>query len=207
MPPPRPPGVRTADSLGQARGPVGGRASGPLLSATAFVDEAKRAAAPARPPVDRVDPKPDGSHLVELWNRRRGFYQAGEEAALNRYVIDALSVPDRVEEGHEAVYRYRYRMAERLAHITAPVLAVCAPQDRYSLPALEEFAAALGRETAVLSGGHVPAPEQLPGEFADVVNRRFFADVLPGGDGPPGTPGGAGAVGPLGVDTALVEGR
>ncbi|WP_309145742.1 hypothetical protein [Streptomyces malaysiensis] len=142
---------------------------------------------------------------MELWNRRRGFYRAGEEAALNRYVIDALTVPDRVEEGHEAVYRYR--MEERLAHITAPVLAVCAPRDHYSLPALEEFAAALGRETAVLSGGHVPAPEQLPGEFADVVNRRFFADVLPGRDGPLGTPGGAGAVGPLGVDTTLVEGR
>ncbi|MCM3809593.1 hypothetical protein ND808_27680 [Streptomyces sp. DR7-3] len=120
-------------------------------------------------------------------------------------MIDALTVLDRVEEGHEAVYRYR--MEERLVHITAPVLAVCAPRDHYSPPALEEFAAALGRETAVLSGGHVPAPEQLPGEFADVVNRRFFADVLPGRDGPLGTPGGAGAVGPLGVDTALVEGR
>ncbi|MCC4317633.1 alpha/beta fold hydrolase [Streptomyces malaysiensis] len=143
---------------------------------------------------------------MELRNRRRGFYRAGEEAALNRFVIDALTVLDRVEEGHEAVYRYR-RMEERLAHITAPVLAVCAPQDHYSPPALEELAAALGRETAVLSGGHVPAPEQLPGEFADVVNRRFFADVLPGRDAPLGTPGGAGVVGPLRVDTALVDGR
>ncbi|GAA2314739.1 alpha/beta fold hydrolase [Streptomyces violaceusniger] len=146
---------------------LGDRVSSLLLSATAFVDAAKRAAAPARPPVDHVDPKPDGSHLVEVWNRRRGFYRAGEEAALHRYVIDALTVLDRVEEGHEAVYRYR--MDERLAHITAPVLAVCAPEDHYSLSALEKFAAALGCETEVLSGGHVPAPEQLPGEFADVV--------------------------------------
>ncbi|UUU20120.1 hypothetical protein [Streptomyces sp. DSM 40750] len=28
---------------------------------------------------------------------------------------------------------------------------------------------ALGRETRVLSGGHVPVPEQLPEEFARVV--------------------------------------
>ncbi|MEU5030609.1 alpha/beta fold hydrolase [Streptomyces milbemycinicus] len=145
------------------------RVSGLLLSATSFVDAAKREAAAGRPAVDHVDPKPDGSHLVELWNRRRGFYQVGEEAALTRYVIDALTVLDRVEEGHEAVYRYR--MEERLAHITAPVLAVCAPDDHYSLPSLEKFKAALGCETAVLPGGHVPVPEQLPGEFAEVIAR------------------------------------
>ncbi|WP_268867511.1 hypothetical protein [Streptomyces blattellae] len=32
-----------------------------------------------------------------------------------------------------------------------------------------KFAEALGCETPVLSGGHVPLPEQLPGEFAKVV--------------------------------------
>ncbi len=35
-------------------------------------------------------------------------------------------------------------------------------------------------------------------------NARFFADTLPGRDGPLGSPGGAGRVGPLGVDTPLV---
>ncbi|MFS7876302.1 MULTISPECIES: indolepyruvate ferredoxin oxidoreductase subunit alpha [Streptomyces] len=38
-------------------------------------------------------------------------------------------------------------------------------------------------------------------------NRRFFEEVLPGRDAPLGAPGGAGPVGPLGVDTALVAGR
>jgi hypothetical protein len=37
------------------------------------------------------------------------------------------------------------------------------------MPALEEIAAALGCETRVLSGGHVPVPEQLPLEFSKVV--------------------------------------
>ncbi|MEU6256878.1 alpha/beta fold hydrolase [Streptomyces sp. NPDC047043] len=138
-----------------------------LLSATPFIDDEKRRTAAERKPVDLVDPKPDGSHLVELWNRRRGFYEEGQEAALNRFMVDALTVLDRVEEGHVAVRGYE--MDHRLPDITARTLAVCAPGDHYSLPALEKFAAALGCETRVLSGGHVPLPEQLPGEFAKVV--------------------------------------
>ncbi len=138
-----------------------------LLSAAAFVDDEKRRTPGGRRTVDHVDPKPDGSHLVELWNRRRGFYREGEEAALNRFMVDALTVLDRVEEGHEAVRRYA--MEERLPHVTARTLAVCAPGDHYSLPSLEKFAAALGCETRVLPGGHVPVPEQLPEEFSKVV--------------------------------------
>ncbi|MFF4257779.1 alpha/beta fold hydrolase [Streptomyces sp. NPDC001663] len=138
-----------------------------LLSATPFIDDEKRRTAAERKPVDHVDPRPDGSHLVELWNRRRGFYEEGQEAALNRFMVDALTVLDRVEEGHVAVRGYE--MDRRLPDITARTLAVCAPGDHYSLPGLERFAAALGCETRVLSGGHVPLPEQLPGEFAKVV--------------------------------------
>lgn len=37
-------------------------------------------------------------------------------------------------------------------------------------------------------------------------NRRFFTEVLPGRDEPLGAPGGAHKVGPLGVDTELVQG-
>ncbi|MEU5292495.1 alpha/beta fold hydrolase [Streptomyces umbrinus] len=143
------------------------RVASVLLSATPFIDDEKRRTATERKPVDHVVPKPDGSHLLELWNRRRGFYEVGQEAALNRFMVDALTVLDRVEEGHEAVRRYG--MDQRLPDITARTLAVCAPGDHYSLPGLEKFAAALGCETRVLSGGHVPLPEQLPEEFAKVV--------------------------------------
>lgn len=143
------------------------RVASVLLSATPFIDDEKRRTATERKPVDHVVPKPDGSHLLELWNRRRGFYEVGQEAALNRFMVDALTVLDRVEEGHEAVRRYG--MDQRLPDITARTLAVCAPGDHYSLPGLEKFAAALGCETRVLSGGHVPVPEQLPEEFAKVV--------------------------------------
>ncbi|MGW5733367.1 MULTISPECIES: alpha/beta fold hydrolase [Streptomyces] len=138
-----------------------------VLSAAAFVDDEKRSGANGHGPIDHIDPKADGSHLRELWDKKRPFYQPGEEAALTRYVIDALTVLDRVEEGHEAVRRYA--MEPRLPEITARTLAVCAPDDRFSRPSLAKFAAALGCPTRVLSDGHVAAPEQVPQEFADIV--------------------------------------
>jgi pimeloyl-ACP methyl ester carboxylesterase len=138
-----------------------------LLSGTPFIDDAKRRSAEQRKPVDHVVPRPDGSHLLELWNGRRGFYQDGEEAALNRFMIDALTVLDRAEEGHQAVRRSM--MDQRVPLVTARTLAVCASGDHYSLPELERLAAALGCETRVIPGGHVPVPEQLPEEFSKIV--------------------------------------
>ncbi|MFE2424107.1 alpha/beta fold hydrolase [Streptomyces hokutonensis] len=136
-----------------------------LLSATSFVGDEKRTGAHGS--VDHVDPSPDGAHLRELWNKRRGFYRPGEEAALGRYVVDALTVLDRVEEGHEAVRRYA--MEPRLPKITERTLAVCAPHAMFSRPSLAKFAAALGCPTRVLSDGHVAAPEQVPQEFSDTI--------------------------------------
>ncbi|MFE0476837.1 alpha/beta fold hydrolase [Streptomyces sp. NPDC058947] len=150
-----------------------------MLSATAFID-AERRNGGGHGRIDHVDPKPDGTHLLEMWNRRRGFYQPGEEAALTNYVIDALTVLDRVEEGHESLRRYA--METRLPRITARTLAVCAPRDHYSLPSLAKFAVALGCRTHVLSGGHAAAPEQVPEEFARTVlawvGHHQGADVL-----------------------------
>ncbi|MGP3775773.1 alpha/beta fold hydrolase [Streptomyces sp. SDT5-1] len=143
----------------------GGRVASMMLSGTPFVDDEKREGPHSR--VDHVVPRPDGTHLQDLWDRRRRFYRPGEEAPLGRYVVDALTVIDRVEEGHEAVRRYA--MEPRLPHITARTLAVCAPHDTYSRPSLAKFAAALGCATRVLSDGHVAAPEQVPAEFAAAV--------------------------------------
>ncbi|MER6691522.1 alpha/beta fold hydrolase [Streptomyces minutiscleroticus] len=145
----------------------GDRVTSLMLSGTSFVDDEKRAGAGGHGRIDQVDPAPDGTHLRKLWDNRRGFYRPGEEAALSRYVVDALTVLDRVEEGHEAVRRYA--MEPRLPQITARTLAVCAPEDHYSRPSLAKFAAALGCPTKLLSDGHVAAPEQVPQEFANTV--------------------------------------
>ncbi len=48
--------------------------------------------------------------------------------------------------------------------------------------------------------------DRLPAEQAahDADNARFFAEPLPGRDGPVGSPDGAAKSGPIGVDTELV---
>ncbi len=45
-------------------------------------------------------------------------------------------------------------------------------------------------------------PENQQRHLAD--NAAFFGEILPGRDGPLGSPGGASALGPVGVDTPLV---
>ena len=153
----------------------GERVESLLLSGTPYIDEEKRKTAGERRPVDHVVPNPDGSHLLELWNKRRGFYRPGEEAALNRFMVDALTVLDRVEEGHVAVRGSL--MDRRLPHVTARTLAICAEGDHYSLPALERFAAALGCETRIVPDAHVPLPEQRPDAFAAIVLEWTAARV------------------------------
>jgi len=143
------------------------RVAGLVLSGTPFVDEEKRRTAAGREPIDLVHPKPDGSHLVDLWNRRRRFYHDGEEAALHRFVVDAIKALERVEEGHEAVRRYR--LDERVTEVRARTLAICGAEDHYSMPALEKFAKALGCPTVAVPGAGVPLPEQRPAEFARLV--------------------------------------
>jgi len=138
-----------------------------VLSGTPFVDEEKRRTAAGREPIDLVHPKPDGSHLVDLWNRRRRFYHEGEEAALHRFVVDAIKALERVEEGHEAVRRYR--LDERVTEVRARTLAICGAEDHYSMPALEKFAKALGCPTVAVPDAGVPLPEQRPAEFARLV--------------------------------------
>ena len=49
-----------------------------VLSNGSYFDESKRESVKGRPPIDYVEPKEDGSHLKELWNRRRNFYPKEE---------------------------------------------------------------------------------------------------------------------------------
>src|SRR5947207_12698997 len=49
-----------------------------VLSACPFVDAARRAKHHGARVIDDVAPRPDGSHLAELWARRQPFYPDGD---------------------------------------------------------------------------------------------------------------------------------
>lgn len=144
---------------------VAARAAGRIrrlvLSSTPYLDAAARRRRAARPPIDAVTEKPDGSHLTELWGRRAAFYPPDRPDLLTRFVRDALAVWPEVEHGHAAVSAYR--MEDRLGRITCRVLCVGASADPYAFPELEPLAAHLpGARVAVVDGGAVPLEFQAP---------------------------------------------
>ena len=65
------------------------------------------------PSIDGVVPNDDGSHLIELYQKRASYYPSDRPDLLHRLVLDCLRVGlDRVEEGHrrgELRSRSRYR--------------------------------------------------------------------------------------------------
>lgn len=142
-----------------------------VLSAAAYSDNARHDAMMEHGPIDQVELRPDGSHLVELWNRRLPFYGPGFEYSLHDFVVDGLRVFDRIEDGHYAVHAYN--MKPRLAEIRSETLIVCGELDSYSMPDVPKLADALSADTVVIPEAGVPMPEQRPDEFAAAI-RSFL---------------------------------
>ncbi len=140
-----------------------------VLSATPYIDSARRGRVASRPPIDHVEPDRDGSHLSQLWAHRRPYYVDGEERFLDNYVSDALATIETVEDGHRAVNAYR--MEDRLPLVRARTLLLCGALDVYSRPDLPALEKILGSTGLVIDGASVALPEQRPVEFAaHVVN-------------------------------------
>lgn len=147
-----------------------------VLSAPAVVDEEHRRLYGEKPPVDEVERKLDGSHLVELWSMRASFYPPSVDL-LERFVVDALKAGDRSGDGHLVVARYD--MLPRLPLVRAPVLIVAPTDDPFSYPDAQKLAALLqGSRIIDLPGGMIPAPDQLPEAFSALV-AEFVTAVAP----------------------------
>jgi hypothetical protein len=147
-----------------------------VLSSTPFTDEAFRRARAQRPPIDEVAPSEDGSHLTALWQKRQAFYPEGRPDLLEAFVLDALKVGHRVEEGHRAVASYR--MEDRIACVTQPALIIRATHDPFAVPHAAELQHHLPQARIVdIEGGMVPLPDQMPEAFARTV--LDFLSTLP----------------------------
>jgi pimeloyl-ACP methyl ester carboxylesterase len=139
-----------------------------VLSASPFVDAADREHRRTRPPIDEVEVRPDGTHLVELWQRRMAFYPKARPDLLTRFVVDALRAGDRAEEGHRAVSAYG--MEERIGRIRCPTLVVCGTEDPFSYPRMELVARHIPGSRAVpIPGGTVAMVDQMPEAFAAAI--------------------------------------
>ncbi|GAA4731032.1 hypothetical protein GCM10023350_12950 [Nocardioides endophyticus] len=154
------------------------RVTGLVLSGVPYVDARRRARVAQAPPIDHVVLTQDGSHVARLWSRRQAFYPADRLDLLDRLTRDALGVLDRVEEGHQAVNRYR--MEDRIGLVGVPTLVVCGAEDDYSLPDVPRLVAGLtgapATRTAELPGTGVPSVDHRPDLFAAAVLAELGAD-------------------------------
>jgi len=139
-----------------------------VLSSTPFVDAEDRKRRKTRPAIDEVELREDGSHLTELWQRRMAFYPKDRPDLLTRFVIDALKVNDRMEEGHRSVNAYK--MEDKAPLIKAPTLVIAGTEDPFSYPRMMPLANSIrGSKTVAIKGGMVPMVDQMPEAFAKVV--------------------------------------
>ena len=140
-----------------------------VLSACPFVDAAdreRRRTGGHR--VDHVEPKPDGTHLAELWQIRQAFYPRARPDLLTRFVADALRAGEKLIEGHRACSRYR--MEEKIGRIRCPTLVTCGTEDPFSFPKAELVARHIaGGRLAPIAGGTVAVVDEMPEAFARLV--------------------------------------
>ncbi|HCX32754.1 MAG TPA: alpha/beta hydrolase [Rhodocyclaceae bacterium] len=146
-----------------------------VLSSTPFIDAAFRSARAGAPGIDEVERQPDGTHLAALWQRRQAFYPPGRPDLLHAFVLDALKVIERIEDGHRAVAAYH--MEERIGRITQPVLVIRALADPFASPHAAALCAHLAQARLIdIPEGMVPLPDQLPATFARAVLDFLDAD-------------------------------
>jgi pimeloyl-ACP methyl ester carboxylesterase len=158
------------------------RVEAAVLSASALVDAGFRARHSKPSRVDNVQPKPDGSHLTDLWRIRQPWYPEGDVALLERFVVDAIKAGPRAAEGHAVVARYV--METRLPLVRCPVLVLAPTADPHAFPQARPLAAAIaGSRYVEVEGGMVPLPDQMPEVFARHVLE--FLDSLPGNPAAP----------------------
>lgn len=139
-----------------------------MLSSTPFTGAAFRQARAGSAPIDEVAPTADGSHLAALWRKRQAFYPAHRPDLLEAFVLDALKVGDRLEEGHRAVAAYR--MEDRINDIHQPTLILRAAGDPFAAPHAAELREQIRHAFLVeIADGMVPLPDQLPDAFARAV--------------------------------------
>lgn len=146
-----------------------------VLSSCPFVDAPRRASHGHHPVVDGATPRPDGSHLMDLWRMRQSFYPAGDVQLLERFMADMLLAGPRAAQGHLVVNRYH--METRIGQVVCPTLIVGATDDPHAYPAVPRLAQAIAHAQRVdIAGGMVPLPEQLPEAFAAAI-RQFLAGL------------------------------
>lgn len=123
----------------------------------------------AVPPIPR---RPDGSHMIEMWNRIQKKAPSNPLSLVEREVLLALAMGSRYQAAYAAVADQP--VAEQLPHITAETLVFAGTEDSL-LGSLESAADLIPNcEKLVVQNGNSYISDMLAPELATIL-RDFFA--------------------------------
>ena len=138
-----------------------------VLSSTPWIDGTERARRAGKQPIDTVELRSDGSHLLDLWNQRAPFY-GGSTDQLTRFVSDALRADDPAA-GHRAVGRYRMENAAQ--RVRCPVTLVEHSADPFAGPHTAVLQLHLNASRVeVIQTGRVPLEATAPAFAAALLS-------------------------------------
>ena len=124
-----------------------------------------------------IDPmviKPDGSHLMKIWNRVVGLDPNHPPELCHREAIDTLRAGERWHEAYIAVFSQdNYAMFEK---IKCPTLLLCGDLDVLFPYFRQACNACSGAKVVVLPGGGVYAPDNCAERIAEEI-KVFIEEV------------------------------
>jgi pimeloyl-ACP methyl ester carboxylesterase len=136
-----------------------------ILNGCPYLPPEERKARLADPKYDPMKIEKDGSHLIKIWEKARGWSPHSDPLYWHRWVVDCLNSGER--DAHQALFRYE--MEKRLPLIKCPILLIYGTEDfLYSrMKDTEELIP--GCKTKVIEGGGFILGYERAGEFSEAI--------------------------------------
>jgi haloalkane dehalogenase len=115
--------------------------------------------------------KPDGSHLIELWNRLRAKDENAEIALIHREFLLNLHAGERYHEAYHAVFNHDFET--QLATLNCPILVTAGNQDTLK-NSLERAFKALKKGEMRRLAGNTFICDQSPKVIANLMEQFFI---------------------------------
>jgi pimeloyl-ACP methyl ester carboxylesterase len=138
-----------------------------LSSIPFFRSEKERIAYMSKPFNDYVEIQPDGSHLMEWWQRAARYGDPKE--IVDERALDFHRAGARGEELHEAAFTYAAKVPEKLPLIKSPTLLIAAEKDHWTSIAPEVKKLIPDCKFTPIPNGPVNIGRMMPREFAEAI--------------------------------------
>ncbi len=132
-----------------------------------FKTEAEFIAHSSKPVFTPVTIKPDGSHLVEWWQRSIRYGDSAQIA--DERTLDFHKAGERSEELHEAAFAYVPKLRGKLPAVKCPALLIAGGKDHYAAVQSEVQKLIPRSRVVTIPDGPVLITRVMPKEFAAAI--------------------------------------